>query len=46
MKLGVQRARWHSIFIAHGASTAGVLMLVGLCVDFLADGDLDVQLFC
>ena len=32
---------------AHGASTAGVLMLVGLCVDFLADGDLDVlQLFC
>jgi len=24
-----------------------VLLLVGLCVDFLADGDLDVlQLFC
>ena len=35
----------------HGRPTASlfvqVLMLVGLCVDFLADGDLDVlQLFC
>lgn len=48
MKLGRSaRALAHSIFITHGASTAGVLMLVGLCVDFLADGDLDVlQLFC
>ncbi|MBH1363438.1 serine/threonine protein phosphatase, partial [Stenotrophomonas maltophilia] len=37
MKLGRSaRALAHSIFIAHGASTAGVLMLVGLCVDFLA----------
>ena len=46
---GIQRrvATSRSAATVHGASTAGVLMLVGLCVDFLADGDLDVlQLFC
>lgn len=35
------------IFIIYGVSIVGVLMLVGLCVDFFVDGDLDVlQLFC
>jgi len=48
MKLGRSaRTLAHSIFIAHGATTMGVLMVVGLCMDFFADGELDIlQLFC
>ncbi len=48
MKMGRSaRALAHSIFITHGATTLGLIMVVGLCMDFFADGELDIlQLFC
>ena len=48
MKLGRSaRALAQSIFITHGATTLGLIMVVGLCVDWFADGELDIlQLFC
>ena len=48
MKLGRSaRALAHSIFITHGATTLGLLMVVGLCMDWFADGELDIlQLLC
>lgn len=40
------RALAHAIFIVHGATTLGMMMLLAICVDFFADGDLDMlQLF-
>ncbi|MNF08785.1 hypothetical protein D3C80_2092950 [compost metagenome] len=45
MKLGRSaRALAHSIFITHGATTLGLLMVVGLCMDWFADGELDILL--
>jgi tRNA A-37 threonylcarbamoyl transferase component Bud32 len=47
MKMGRSaRALAHAIVIVHGATTLGVLMLVGICFDFFSDGDLDIlQMF-
>jgi len=43
MKLGRSaRALAHSIFITHGATTLGLIMVVGLCMDWFADGQLDI----
>ena len=40
------RALAHAILIVHGATTLGMVMLLAICVDFFADGELDVlQLF-
>jgi tRNA A-37 threonylcarbamoyl transferase component Bud32 len=40
------RALAHAILIVHGATTLGMLMVVAICLDFFADGELDfLQLF-
>lgn len=36
------RALAHAILVVHGATTLGVLMVVALCVDWFADGQLDI----
>ena len=36
------RALAHAILIVHGATTLGVLMVLVVCVDWLADGQLDL----
>jgi len=36
------RALAHAILIVHGATTLGVLMVLVVCVDWLADGQLDI----
>ncbi|KAF1013746.1 MAG: hypothetical protein GAK31_02752 [Stenotrophomonas maltophilia] len=43
MKLGRSaRALAHSIFITHGASTTGMLLVAVVCLDFFSDGQLDL----
>lgn len=43
LKLGRSaRALAHAILVVHGATTLGVLMVVAVCVDWLADGQLDI----
>ncbi len=43
LKLGRSaRALAHAIIIVHGATTLGVLMVLAVCVDWLADGQLDI----
>jgi len=43
LKLGRSaRALAHAIIIVHGATTLGVLMVLAVCVDWLADGQLDL----
>ncbi len=43
MKMGRSaRALAHAIIIVHGATTLGVLMVLAVCADFLADGQLDI----
>jgi len=36
------RALAHGILVVHGATTLGVLMVVAVCVDWFADGQLDI----